>query len=262
MFEIKLEPYASLLIEFANVVFSEFLNLNQNLKLNQLFVVENKIHLTNYNIYLINIKQNLNTMIKNQIKTKKEHTAVEEIRLTKIIHDFLIDLVSLKDDFQLANINLIHNVSMLTRICELIKRNFLIYENYVSQLSQQIIDDKAMILDVCYIIDRLLDFFSSEIMITNSEKIKKTMKIDDEITNENQKKHDHFSEIESKIIHMKCDRCHIKLKNQFKSSKKISFNFLILINAHSCQCSKCDFEFEIKIIIMITFATKIKMKNE
>ena len=243
MFEIKFESYVSLLIEFANVVFSKFLNFNQNLKLNQLFVVENKIHFINYNIYLINIKQNLNAMIKNQIKTKKEHIVVEKIRLTKIIHDFLIDFVFLKNDFQLTNINLIHNVNMLTKICEFIKKNFLIYENYVSQFNQQIIDDKTMIFDVCYIIDKLLNFFFSKIMITNSEKIKKTMKIDDEITNENQKKHDHFSEIESKIIHMKCDRCHIKLKNQFKSSKKISFNFLILINAHSCQCSKCDFEF-------------------
>ena len=262
MFEIKFESYVSLFIEFANVVFSEFLNLNQDLKLNQLFVVENKIHFTNYNIYLVNIKQNLDAMIKNQVKTKKEHIVVERVRLTKIVHDLLIDFVFLKNDFQLTNINLIHNVSMLTKICEFIRRNFLIYENYVSQFSQQIIDDKTMILDACYIIDKLLDFFSSEIMITNSEKIKKTIKIDDEVTNENQKKHDHFSEIESEITHMKCDRCHIELKNQFKSSKEISFSFLILIDAHSCQCSKCDIEFEIKIIIMITSATKIKMKNE
>ena len=65
MFEIKFESYVNLFFEFANVAFSELFNLNQNLKLNQLFVIENKIHFINYNIYLINLKQNLNVMIKN-----------------------------------------------------------------------------------------------------------------------------------------------------------------------------------------------------
>ena len=187
---------------------------------------------------------------------------VERVRLTEIAHDLLAGPVPLKNDFQLANINLTHNVSMLAGICEPIKRNFLAYGNYVSQLSQQITDDKTVILDACYIIDKLLDFPSSETMATNSEKIKKTMKIDDEATNENQRKHDHLSEAESEITHMKCDRCHIGLKNQPKPPKKISFSFLTLIDAHPCRCSKCDSEFETKAIAMTTSATKIKMKNE
>ena len=112
----------------------------------------------------------------------------------------------------------------------------------------------------------MLSFFISKIMITNSEKIKNAIKIDNEITNKNQKMHDHFNEIELKIIHTKCDRYYIKLKNQFKFSKKILFNFLTLINVYLCQCSNCNFEFENKIIIkiinMITFAIEIKIKNE
>ena len=100
-----------------------------------------------------------------------------------------------------------------------------IYKIYVSKFNQQITNDKTIILNICYTIERILNFFISKIMITNNEKIKNIIKIDDEITNKNQKMYNHFNEIESKIIYTKCDRYHIKLKNQFKFSKKNIIQF-------------------------------------
>ena len=144
--------------------------------------------------------------------------------------NFLGHPVPSNDDPQQVNPSLTHNVNMLAGICEPIRGDFLVYKLYISEMSQQVTNDKAIVLNACYTIGRMLSFPDSKSMATNGVKFKDAMKFatDDEITKKDQEVSGHSDEAWTAINKIKCNRCNIGLKNQTRLPKGIPSSFLTL----------------------------------